>query len=70
MSPSALQPSSHIICQPMCESFSMLRNQVKAEMEKGSTVNITLNDMICFAVIRALEKFPEANSHFLGDSTT
>jgi pyruvate dehydrogenase E2 component (dihydrolipoamide acetyltransferase) len=46
-----------------------LRNQVKAEMEKGSTVNITLNDMICFAVIRALEKSPEANSHFLGDST-
>jgi len=46
-----------------------LRNKVKAEMEKGSGVNITLNDMICFAVIRALEKFPEANSHFLGDST-
>jgi pyruvate dehydrogenase E2 component (dihydrolipoamide acetyltransferase) len=47
----------------------MLRNKVKAEMEKGSMVNITLNDMVCFAVIRALEKFPEANSHFLGDST-
>ncbi len=36
----------------------VLRNQVKAELEKGGTVNITLNDMICFAVIRALEKFP------------
>jgi pyruvate dehydrogenase E2 component (dihydrolipoamide acetyltransferase) len=46
-----------------------LRNKVKAEMDKGSSVNITLNDMICFAVIRALEKYPEANSHFLGDST-
>lgn len=46
-----------------------LRNKVKAEMDKGSSVNITLNDMICFAVIRALEKFPEVNSHFLGDST-
>ena len=45
-----------------------LRNQVKAEMEKEAHVNITLNDMICFAVIRALEKFPEVNSHFLGDS--
>jgi len=45
-----------------------LRGQVKAEMDKGSTVNITLNDMICFAVIHALEKFPEANSHFLGDN--
>jgi pyruvate dehydrogenase E2 component (dihydrolipoamide acetyltransferase) len=47
----------------------VLRNQVKSEMEKGSTVNITLNDMLCYAVIRALEKFPEANSHFLGEST-
>jgi pyruvate dehydrogenase E2 component (dihydrolipoamide acetyltransferase) len=46
-----------------------LRNLVKSEMEKGNAVNITLNDMICFAVIRALEKFPEANSHFLGDFT-
>ena len=45
-----------------------LRAKVKAEMDKGSSVNITLNDMICFAVIRALEKFPEVNSHFLGDT--
>jgi pyruvate dehydrogenase E2 component (dihydrolipoamide acetyltransferase) len=45
-----------------------LRVKVKAEVDKGTGVNITLNDMVCFAVIRALEKFPEANSHFLGDS--
>ena len=41
-----------------------LRSQVKAELDKGGNVNITLNDMICFAVIRALEKFPEVNSSF------
>lgn len=29
--------------------------------------DITLNDMICWCVLRALEKFPEANSHFLDD---
>ncbi len=46
----------------------VLRNQVKAELEKGGAVNITLNDMICFAVIRALEKFPGINSHFTGTS--
>jgi pyruvate dehydrogenase E2 component (dihydrolipoamide acetyltransferase) len=46
-----------------------LREKVKAELDKGSGHNITLNDMICFAVIRALEKFPEINSHFLGEST-
>jgi len=32
-----------------------------------SQQDITLNDMICWCVIRALEKFPEANSHFLDD---
>ena len=41
-----------------------LRTFVKANPEIG---NITLNDMICFATIRALEKFPDLNSHFLGD---
>jgi len=29
--------------------------------------DITLNDMVCWCVIRALEKYPEANSHFLED---
>ena len=42
-----------------------VRAFVKANPEKG---NITLNDMVCFCTIRALEKFPELNSHFLGDS--
>jgi pyruvate dehydrogenase E2 component (dihydrolipoamide acetyltransferase) len=45
-----------------------LRSQVKADLDKGGNVNITLNDMICFAVIRALEKFPEINTHFTGNS--
>jgi pyruvate dehydrogenase E2 component (dihydrolipoamide acetyltransferase) len=40
----------------------------KAQKADPDYPNITLNDMICWAVIRALEKFPEANSHFLGDS--
>jgi pyruvate dehydrogenase E2 component (dihydrolipoamide acetyltransferase) len=43
-----------------------IRAQVKAELDKGGNVNITLNDMICFAVIRALEMYPEINSHFTG----
>jgi len=46
-----------------------LRKKAKADFEAGKlTVNITLNDMVCFAVIKALKKFPEANTHFLGDS--
>jgi pyruvate dehydrogenase E2 component (dihydrolipoamide acetyltransferase) len=29
--------------------------------------DVTLNDMICFCVIKALQKFPEMNSHFFDD---
>ena len=38
-------------------------------MDAGTlTTNITLNDMVCFAVIKALKKFPNVNAHFLGES--
>jgi len=45
-----------------------LRRKVKKAVVAGYPVDITLNDMICFATIRALKKFPHANAHFLGDS--
>ena len=45
-----------------------LRRKVKKANENGYPVNITLNDMVCFAVVKALRKFPQANGHFLGDS--
>ncbi len=46
-----------------------LRKKVKKAVENGYPTNITLNDMVCLAVIRALQKFPQVNAHFLGDST-
>jgi pyruvate dehydrogenase E2 component (dihydrolipoamide acetyltransferase) len=46
-----------------------LRSKAKAAFEKGAAENITINDLVCYAVIRALKKHPAANSHFLGDST-
>mgnify|MGYP000857326537 FL=1 len=46
-----------------------LRKRAKAAMEEGRLdTNVTLNDMVCFAVIKALKKFPNVNSHFLGES--
>jgi pyruvate dehydrogenase E2 component (dihydrolipoamide acetyltransferase) len=45
-----------------------LREKVKKAMEKGYPYNITLNDMVGMAVIKALKKFPQVNSHCLGDS--
>lgn len=48
--------------------LTSLRNKIKDAVSKGYPVNITLNDMICFAAIKALKKFPQVNSHFMGDS--
>ncbi|MBB3186941.1 dihydrolipoamide acetyltransferase family protein [Microbacter margulisiae] len=45
-----------------------LREQVKKAIEKGYPTNVTLNDMVGMAVIKALKKFPQVNTHFLGDS--
>jgi pyruvate dehydrogenase E2 component (dihydrolipoamide acetyltransferase) len=45
------------------------RRKIKEGLASGNArQDISLNDMICWCVIRALEKFPEANSHFLGES--
>ena len=45
-----------------------LRKKVKKAMQDGYPTDITINDFVCFAVIKALQKFPQVNSHFLGDS--
>ena len=48
----------------MLESRQLIKNRLTTDKKQQ---DITLNDMICWCVIRALEKFPEANSHFLDD---
>ncbi len=46
-----------------------LRKQAKKALEVGKIdVNITINDLVCYAVIKALLKFPKINSHCLGDA--
>ena len=45
-----------------------LRKKFKQEYSEGKiSQNITINDLVCFAVIRALEKFPQVNTHYLVD---
>ncbi len=45
------------------------RRKIKEGIKSGSTLaDITLNDMVCWCVIRALEKFPVMNSHLLGNT--
>lgn len=46
-----------------------LRKKAKKALEEGKIeVNITINDFVCYAVIKALKKFPNLNSHCLGDA--
>ncbi len=42
-----------------------IRNEVKKRINEGYTQNITLNDMVVYAVIRALKAYPEANAQYL-----
>lgn len=43
------------------------RKQVKEKAELLGLVNITLNDIILYAVSRVLKNHPDMNAHFLGD---
>jgi pyruvate dehydrogenase E2 component (dihydrolipoamide acetyltransferase) len=45
-----------------------LRKKVKKTMTNGFPTDMTINDFVCFAVIRTLKQFPNVNAHFLGDS--
>jgi pyruvate dehydrogenase E2 component (dihydrolipoamide acetyltransferase) len=46
-----------------------LRKKAKKAYAEGTIdANITINDFVCFAVIKALKKFPLLNSHCLGDA--
>ncbi len=46
-----------------------LRKIFKKKFEAGEiSRNITINDLVCYAVIKALKKFPQVNTHFTGDS--
>jgi pyruvate dehydrogenase E2 component (dihydrolipoamide acetyltransferase) len=66
----SLRNSAQLTHHTSADARAMLRirNQVKLAQTKGNTANITINDMVCFAVIKALKKHPDANCHFLGDS--
>ncbi|MGD0341202.1 MAG: dihydrolipoamide acetyltransferase family protein [Bacteroidales bacterium] len=68
---SSLQSSAQLTHHMSADVRGLL--QVRQRIKKGIAAgtekqDITLNDMVCWCVIRALQKFPEANSHFLGDT--
>jgi pyruvate dehydrogenase E2 component (dihydrolipoamide acetyltransferase) len=66
----SLQNSAQLTHHMSADVRSLLeaRQKIKNKLSVDkSQQDITLNDMICWCLIRALLKFPEANSHFLDD---
>lgn len=66
----SLQNSAQLTHHTSADARKILeyRKIFKADPEKAKGENITINDMVCCAVIKALKIKPEINSHFLGDS--
>ena len=67
---SSLQNSAQLTHHMSADARRILENRkkIKEDLARGvKKSDITLNDMICWCVIKALGRFPEANSHFLDD---
>jgi pyruvate dehydrogenase E2 component (dihydrolipoamide acetyltransferase) len=67
----SLQNSAQLTHHMSADARKLLeeRKRNKEAIASGSTtVELTLNDMVCWCVVKALKKFPEINSHLLGDT--
>jgi len=66
----SLQNSAQLTHHLSANASAMLqlRKLVKNKQKEGYPHNITLNDMVCYAVIKSLLLHPGANAHFLGES--
>lgn len=65
----SLQNSAQLTHHLSASAVNMLqlRREVKTRKEDGYPYDITLNDMVCYALVRSLQLHPGANAHFLGD---
>ncbi len=66
----SLQNSAQLTHHLGADARRMLewRRKIKKATDGGYPVNITINDMVCYSVIKALKQYPQVNAHFLGDS--
>ncbi|TVR71278.1 MAG: 2-oxo acid dehydrogenase subunit E2 [Marinilabiliales bacterium] len=65
----SLQNSAQLTHHMSADARKMLawRKEIKQNRDGSATGDITINDMVCFAVVRALKKHPYMNAHYLGD---
>lgn len=66
----SLQNSAQLTHHMSANASAMLqlRREVKVRQEGGYAYNITLNDMVCYAVVQSLLLHRGANAQFLGES--
>lgn len=65
----SLQNSAQLTHHLSADARNLLkaRKNLKSAFEAGTlSENVTINDLVAWAVIRALKKFPAVNTHFLG----
>jgi pyruvate dehydrogenase E2 component (dihydrolipoamide acetyltransferase) len=58
---------THHLSADVRKLLALREETKKAQKNNPDYPNITLNDMICWAVIRALEKNPDVNAQYLGE---
>jgi pyruvate dehydrogenase E2 component (dihydrolipoamide acetyltransferase) len=58
---------THHLSADARQLLKIRKNYKEAYAAGRVTQNVTINDLVCYATIRALEKFPQANTHYLGD---
>jgi pyruvate dehydrogenase E2 component (dihydrolipoamide acetyltransferase) len=66
----SLQNSAQLTHHLSADARNLLaaRKKFKKDFETGVVrENVTINDLVCFALIRALKRFPQVNTHYLGD---
>jgi pyruvate dehydrogenase E2 component (dihydrolipoamide acetyltransferase) len=66
----SLQNSAQLTHHMSADARNILnmRKKIKKDLDDNKKIrNITINDMVCYAVIRALKKHPAINCHFMGE---
>ncbi len=66
----SLQNSAQLTHHLSADARALLaaRKKFKQEFEAGKIrENVTINDLVCYAVTGALKKFPQVNSHYQGE---
>ena len=67
---SSLQTTAQLTLHSAADARALqqLRKKFKESAESLGLREVTINDMVLFAVSRTLTRFPEVNAHFVGDT--